>query len=63
MGNKNLSGNGGEGGGEERQLRDLRLASPQVTRGQWPYRVASDRAMKMASDLTPATSSGLQMTF
>ena len=25
-------------------------------RGQWPYGVASDRAMKMASDLKPATS-------
>ena len=30
------------------------------TRGQWPYRVASDRAMRMASDLKPATSITLE---
>ena len=29
-------------------------------RGQWPYGVASDRAMKMASDLKPATSITLE---
>ena len=30
------------------------------TRGQWPHRVASDRALKMASDLKPATSITLE---
>ena len=32
------------------------------TRGQWPCRVASNRAMKMASDLKPATSITLDST-
>ena len=30
------------------------------TRGQWPYRLASNRALKMASDLKPATSFTLE---
>ena len=29
------------------------------TRGQWPFRLASDRAMKMASDMKPATTTTL----
>ena len=29
--------------------------SKEETRGQWPYRVASDRAIKMAKYLKPAT--------